>query len=287
MPRRRSRRRGERGTGGREGPDRRRVRHALVAADAADLLDEILGALDVLGGAPRGHVHLEALVRLADDEAQTTQASPDLALGDLHAQPAGRQVERQVEPQRRIGPRVGVADPAGHPRLGYVLQQQLGEASRALRGRLGVLRLLEARARLGPEPQPGRGLADPRGVEVRGLEQDGRRVGTDLAVLAAHHAREGHGPVAVRDQDVVRGERAFLAVERLHRLAGARPADHDPAVLAGTAGRRRGAADPARASRGSSGRRAGRCSAGRAPRGDSAATRGEARFVMFSITMPT
>jgi hypothetical protein len=65
-----------------------------------------------------------------------------------------------------------------------------------------------------------RRAADRPRVEGRALEQHVARRGADLAVAAAHHARDGDRPRGVADQDVLGRKLPFLLVERADRLAG-------------------------------------------------------------------
>ena len=69
----------------------------------------------------------------------------------------------------------------------------------------------------------------PRGFEVRALEEDAPRLGRDLALAAAHHARERDGALAVADDEIVLEERAVHAVERPQLLSAPGAADDDRA----------------------------------------------------------
>ena len=70
-------------------------------------------------------------------------------------------------------------------------------------------------------------LQDRDGLEVRRLEEDARRLGGDLGLLAAHDRRERDRALAVLDHEVARVELAQLAVERAHLLAVVRAPDAD------------------------------------------------------------
>ena len=68
-------------------------------------------------------------------------------------------------------------------------------------------------------------------VEVGGLEEHHRRVTDDLAVRAAHHARDAHRLVLVADAEHIRRKLALVAVKRLNGLALVRGAHDDVAAL--------------------------------------------------------
>ena len=68
-------------------------------------------------------------------------------------------------------------------------------------------------------------------VEVSGLKEHHRRVADDLAVRAAHDARDADGLVLVADAEHVRRQLALVAVERLNGLALARGAHDDVPAL--------------------------------------------------------
>ena len=68
-------------------------------------------------------------------------------------------------------------------------------------------------------------------VEVSGLKEHHRRVADDLAVRAAHDARDADGLVLVADAEHIRRQLALVAVERLDGLALARGAHDDVAAF--------------------------------------------------------
>ena len=68
-------------------------------------------------------------------------------------------------------------------------------------------------------------------VEVSGLKEHHRRVADDLAVRAAHDARDADGLVLVADAEHVLRQLALVAVERLDGLALARGAHDDVAAF--------------------------------------------------------
>jgi hypothetical protein len=86
---------------------------------------------------------------------------------------------------------------------------------------------LEPIRRIAREAELPRRAADRDRVELRALEQhvDGRV--RDLALLAAHDARDGDRPLGVGDDEIVLREAVFLAVDGDDLLARRRPADDD------------------------------------------------------------
>ena len=126
--------------------------------------------------------------------------------------------KRTTRPLGQAVVHVGVGD----PRRARQLEQQLG---REVGGRLGEVRvdaLLPAVRALGAEAQPLRGEVDAVRLEVRGLEQDGRRLVADLGLLAAHDPGERDRALGVGDHQVVGRELAVDAVERAQSSRRAR-----------------------------------------------------------------
>ncbi len=118
---------------------------------------------------------------------------------------------------------------AGQAGSGQVDEQAAREDRRRL-GEVRVDALLPAIGSGRSERQTLRGAEDAERLEVGRLEEHlGRRV-RDLAVLAAHDRRKGHGVLAVGDEEVVRVDRPERPVERPHLLARACVTDDDPAV---------------------------------------------------------
>ena len=98
-------------------------------------------------------------------------------------------------------------------------------------GEIRIDALLPAVRSLRAEPEALRRLQDRDGLEVRRLEEDARRLGGDLGLLAAHDRREGDSALAVLDHHVARVERAQLAVEGAHLLAVVRAPDADDTAV--------------------------------------------------------
>ena len=200
----------------------RERRRYLVEPEAPDLLDEI----DVARHVPRtparhGHrqvvrdLELEPLKCLA--LLVDRRLEPDERVDALRPEPDDR-------PFRQLALHVGRAGPA---RTGQ-LDEQLRRVDRRLLGQLGVDALLPAGRRLRAEPQPAGAAQDRQRIEVRGLEQDVRRLGGDLAVRSAHDPRDRDRALGVGDHQVGRLELPQRAVERGQLLARRRPADDDP-----------------------------------------------------------
>ncbi len=110
------------------------------------------------------------------------------------------------------------------------LDDQLRRVRRRLARDVRVDALLPAVRALGAERVPLGAAQDPDRLEVRGLEQEVRRRGGDLGLLAAHDPGEPDGALAVGDDEILFGQRALDAVERPHLLALARPARDEPAA---------------------------------------------------------
>ena len=94
-------------------------------------------------------------------------------------------------------------------------------------GEVGADALLEAQGGLAAQLQLRRGAADGAGVEVGDLEEDRLRRLRDLAVAAAHDARDRNRTLAVADHEHVGVEVALDAVQRGQGLAGAGAAGAD------------------------------------------------------------
>jgi hypothetical protein len=95
-------------------------------------------------------------------------------------------------------------------------------------GEVGVDALLPAVRAVRAQRVPFRGSEDADRLEVRRLEQDGRRRLRDFRLLAAHDRGDRHRLLGVGDHQVALVELAGGPVERGDLLAGARPADDDP-----------------------------------------------------------
>src|SRR6185503_4644386 len=76
----------------------------------------------------------------------------------------------------------------------------------------------EAGARFGLEAEPIAGATHLLWREVGALEDDGLRLGVDLAVATAHDAGNCNGTLRVRNHQHLCRERAQLAIERAQRL---------------------------------------------------------------------
>ena len=166
-----------------------------------------------------------------DREAERLEGGRDLGVGDVEAE--HRVEARALEGDARGALRARVdVDRAAPRRAAADLDQQLRRAPRGVRGQLGREPALEARGGLAAQPQPRRGAADARRVELRGLQQHARRALVDLALEAAHHAGERDRAAVVGDQQRVVAQLAVLAVERGQALALAREAHDDRAAQA-------------------------------------------------------
>ena len=103
----------------------------------------------------------------------------------------------------------------------YKLAGAVHGAQRTLR----VKTLFKAGGRVGTHTEGSSGAAHGGAVEIRALEENHRRVADNLAVLAAHDARNSDGLVGVADAEHGGGQLALGAVKRTDALALARGAD--------------------------------------------------------------
>ena len=127
-----------------------------------------------------------------------------------------------------------LGDDVHHAVYDLAAAEQLDQLAGTLHGLHGVHRvktLFVARGGVGAHPEGRRRAADGHAVEVGALKEDHRRIADDLAVRAAHHARDAHGLVLVADAEHIRRELAVVAVEGLNDLALTRGADDDPAAV--------------------------------------------------------
>ena len=204
---------------------------ALVAVDAGDLLDEVLGGGEV--GAPGRRGHREQVPVAGDRAADRLQDRDDLALEVDDADDLRREVD-----VHRHRYRVGRGAHVGDVRVGdspAVLDEQVdGELGRGGRERRVDAALEAARGLAGQLVPAGRARDGDR-LEVRGLDEHvaGRR--TDLGLGAAHDAGDRDGALAavVGDEQVARVEGAVDVVEGRQPLAGARTAHDDRALEGG------------------------------------------------------
>ena len=140
--------------------------------------------------------------------------------------PLGPQLE-----DRGLGDVVEDVDHTVHHLAGSQQLHQLTGPVDGGQGVQGIQALLELGGRLGAHPQGQGGLADAGAVEIGGLEDYVHRVGCDLAVLAAHDARQAHGPGIVGDDQHVLRQLPDIAVQGGQLLAVLRPADNDLPAL--------------------------------------------------------
>ena len=117
----------------------------------------------------------------------------------------------------------------GTRRAGQLHQQPAGAAHGARR-QLARQPLLEARARLGAQAEPQRGLEDRGAVERRRLEQHRACVLPDLGELGAEDARDDRRPPGVADREHRGIEGPLLPVEGDDALL-CRPAARPRAAL--------------------------------------------------------
>lgn len=196
---------------------RQRRGNRVVAVNARDLLDQVLGDREIAAVARELAAQERARGLCSDVDAR--EQRDHLARRELRAEQAIR--ARRIEADLARAPH-GFAERLDHARRdasARELREQQGRAIRRARLTVGVDAALEAVARLAVQPEPARGLAHAPRVEVRALEQHVRGALVNLALGAAHHAGERDRARVVSDREIARFERAVLAVERAQLLA--------------------------------------------------------------------
>ncbi len=187
--------------------------------------------------------HLLDEVRLACDVPGAPGRNRDRAPGELEPEPLERPLllrRIELEPDeiaralraelddRPLGQRpfdVRVAGPARSREL----DQQLGGERGRLRGEVGIDALLPTVRALGAQRVSLRALADSERLEVRRLQQDGRRLRPHLGLEAAHDPGKRHRALSICDDEVGRVQLAELSVEARELLSRA-CAPHDDAA---------------------------------------------------------
>ena len=176
--------------------------------------------------APGGNVYRVALQR----EAEIDKYLAHGRLADVRAEKGVYLIRLQLHGRRLKRLRHDV-DNAVHD---LARAEHFHKLARALHGGEGVLHvktLFKAGGRVRAHTQRRGRAAHGGAVEVCAFKQHHRRVADDLAVLAAHHARNAHGLVGVADAQHVRRELALRSVKRAYDLALARGADVYLAVV--------------------------------------------------------
>ena len=204
-----------------------RRRYAVVAPDADHLFDEIV--LDGEVAPEARHAHLEVGAARAHAEPQAGQDPSRLRGGRGHAQHALHARHAQAyahgTPLARIdvdhAPRDDAAGQLGHEPC---------RARRRVDQSLDVGAALEAIGGIGLQAERARGPPRRARIEVRALEEHARGGLGDLAVLAAHHAREPDRALGIGDHAHRGVERAPLPVQRGERLGRSRAAYDDRRV---------------------------------------------------------
>ena len=163
-------------------------------------------------------------------EVQLLQNGNHLGLGNVGTQQAVDLFGLQLE-DTGLGHIVQNVDGAVQHLAG---PQQLHQLTGPVDGGQGVQRvqaLFKLGGGLGAHAQSQSALADAGAVEAGRLEDHVHSVVHNLAVLAAHDARQAHGPVLVGDDQMVGVELADVAVQGGQLFALFRPADDDFAAL--------------------------------------------------------
>ena len=201
-----------------------RAGNVVVAVEAGDLLGDVAVMLHV--AAPAGDENVVAVQFKAEGEENFAHQ----ALGQVGAEEGVDLLRLELDDRGGLVLR----DHVQHAVHDLAAAEQLDELAGALHGLHGVHRveaLFIARGGVRAHTEGRRRAADGHAVEVGALKEHHRRVADDLAVCAAHHARDAHGLVLVADAEHIGGQLAVVAVERLNDLALARSADDDPPAL--------------------------------------------------------
>ncbi len=194
----------------------------LVQVNARDLLDDVGLARDV-AGAPGRHDNIPG-VRL--DEPEPREQPPLVVLGNLEAVQRVRALRAEMDhrPVGQPGRRRRWNPRACAPASSRSSAVAWSAAGSARYGSTPFSQRFEPSVR---SPSRSESREDPGRLEVRGLEEDVRRLGPHLGLLAAHDRGERDRLFRVRDHEDGAVELAVGAVERAHLLAGARRADDD------------------------------------------------------------
>ena len=195
----------------------------LGQLEARDLLDQVDLARHVARAPGR---HAEAALQLL--EADPAEDLGLLVGGHLEPEQLARTLRPQPDHRRLRQLALHVLGPG--PARAAQLDDQLRRVGRRRPGHVRVDALLPAVRALGAQRVPLGAAQDPDRLEVRRLEQDVRRRGGDLGLLAAHDPGEPDRALAVGDHEILRAQRALDAVERPHLLALARAARDEPAA---------------------------------------------------------
>ena len=200
----------------------------VVAVDAQDFLDEVIGDGDV--GAPGGDFDDVGGGGLPlGGEAEPAEDGAHGFGGQVEAGDLGEPLGGELDAGGRLLAGVGVDD-AGVGGAARGLQQESHGAGGGEGGEFRVEALLEAEAGLRALVEGGGGTTGAGAVEVGGLQEHVGGVRFDLRVRAAHDAGEGDAGVGVCDEEVVGAELLVAAVEEGDALAGAGAADDDAAL---------------------------------------------------------
>ncbi len=196
----------------------------IVAVEARDLLGNIAVMLHV--AAPGRDVDIVAV----QDKAEGDE---DLA-HSLFRKVCAEQGVDLVGLELDNGGRLLPGDHVHHAVHDLAAAKQLHKLAGALDGLDGIHHveaLFIAGGGIGAHAEGAGRAAHGNTVEVGGFEKHHRRIADDLAVRAAHDARDADGLVLVADAEHVRREPALVAVERLDGLALARGAHDDVSAL--------------------------------------------------------
>ena len=201
-----------------------RAGNLIVAVEARNLFGNVAVMLDV--AAPGRHVDVVAI----QDKAEGDKNFAHQVFAEFRAEQGIDLVGFELDDRGGLF----LGDHVHHAVDDLAAAEHLHELAGALDSLDGVHHveaLFIAGGGVGAHAEGAGRAAHGNAVEVSGLKEHHRRVADDLAVRAAHDARDADGLVLVADAEHVRRQLALVAVERLDGLALARGAHDDVAAF--------------------------------------------------------
>ena len=188
----------------RERRARQRRLDRVVAVDARDLLDQVLGDRQIV--APARHACSAARFSTSSRACTPTRAEQrDQLLGaELRAEQAVRVRGIEGDLAGAVRRRAARLDASARDRTAGQLGEQARGAIGGARDAVRIDAALEAIRRLAAQAEALRGAAHAGRRELRALDQDVARGRADLGLGAAHHAGDRDRALGVGDHQVVR-----------------------------------------------------------------------------------
>jgi len=196
----------------------------VIAIDPGDFLGQIGFALEI--GPEAGHLDTQVAGNIGHQAAQPGQDRLHLILAQVGAEEVidcGRAAQ-QNRRLRMVGPDI---DPALEDiATGELFDQFTGPVDRPA-DIVDIEPLFKPGRGIGPKAHGLGGAAHRLGIERGRFQKDRGCAGCDFGVLCAHHASQGHRPVAVSDHQHLVIEGPVDAVERAQHFTRRRPPDDD------------------------------------------------------------